>query len=197
MGELLHHSSPAGDELSAAIAGAQAGQAEAFDVLIDAFSKRLFGYFYRLTASRPEAEDLLQELFVRLVHAIRSYEHEGRFDAFLFRIATNLYRDRLRVQRRSGRPASLDELEAGERPAWPATAAAPQAHLERREQARLLDAAVQALPEHEREVVVLRHFSDMSFKDIAELLQAPLGTVLARAHRGLQRIRRALEGHQP
>ena len=89
--------------LSDAIRRAQARDAAAFDELVDAYSGRLYGYFYRLTGSRHDAEDLLQELFVRLVRMIGDYQHDGRFDGWLFRIATNLVRDRVRRSRREAR----------------------------------------------------------------------------------------------
>ncbi len=59
----------------------------AFETLVEIYSPRLYGYFYRLTGRREDAEDLLQEVFVRVVRMIGRYEHENRFDAWLFRIA--------------------------------------------------------------------------------------------------------------
>lgn len=174
------------------VARAQRGDAAAFDALVVAYSPRLYGYFYRLTGARHDAEDLLQEVFVRLVRNIGVYEHEGRFDAWLFRMATNLVRDRVRRGRASraaglepagGRGAEVldDEPDHG--------AADPAEAVHRAEQVDLLQRAIGQLSEAEREVVLLRHFSQLSFRQIAEAMGTPLGTALARAHRGLARLR--------
>src|SRR5262245_5843473 len=98
-------------ELTVLIGRAQKREAAAFDALVDLYASRLYGYFYRLTASREDAEDLLQELFVRLVRMIEQYEHDGRFDGWVFRIATNLVRDRVRRSRKT-RAAGLDAVSA-------------------------------------------------------------------------------------
>src|SRR5262245_1833283 len=105
-------------ELTVLIGRAQKREAAAFDALVDLYASRLYGYFYRLTSSREDAEDLLQELFVRLVRMIEHYEHDGRFDGWVFRIATNLVRDRVRRSRKT-RSAGLDaaaprEMEEGD-----------------------------------------------------------------------------------
>ncbi len=84
----------------------------AFDALVDAYGSRLYGYLYRLTGVREEAEDLLQELFVRLVRTLPQYEHDGKFEEWVFCIATNLARDRLRRARRAPATFSLDADEA-------------------------------------------------------------------------------------
>lgn len=70
--------------------------AEAFDEIVDAYAGRLYGFFHCMLGRREEAEDLVQEVFVRVVKSIPEYREEGRFEAWLFRIAGNLVRDRLR-----------------------------------------------------------------------------------------------------
>ena len=82
--------------LEQAIRRAQAGDPGGFDVLVDAYGPRIYGLAYRLTGSRADAEDLLQEVMLRVVRRIGEYRHQGRFEAWLFRIAANLVRDRAR-----------------------------------------------------------------------------------------------------
>lgn len=182
-------------QLAEVIERARTRDAEAFDLLVDAYGSRLFGYFYRLTGSRDDADDLLQELFIRVVRTIESYRHEHHFDAWLFRIATNLVRDRLR-RLKALRNAGIDgrgNLDGDdpdpleEQPDH--AAAAPHDGLLRAEQVDRLQRAIERLPEQEREVICLRHFSGLSFREIAEAMSTPLGTALARAHRGLARLR--------
>jgi len=178
------------------IARAQRRDPAAFDALVQAYSARLYGYFYRLTGARHDAEDLLQELFVRLVRMIGEYRHDGRFDAWLFRIATNLVRDRLRRAKK----APVVGLEPSQKDWESATldqrsdrmSPDPSEVVHRAEQVDQLQRAIGQLPEAEREVILLRHFSQMSFRQIAELMGTPLGTALARAHRGLARLRKLM-----
>lgn len=184
--------------LAEAIRGAQGGDAAAFERLVDAYTHRIAGFFHRLTGSRHDAEDLAQEVFVRVVRMIGSYEHTGRFEAWIFRIAANLARDRVRLAKRNASPASLG-CDGGTEDggAWSGEVIDPSSEpaderLIRGEARDALNAALARLPDAEREVVLLRHFSQMSFKEIAELMQTPLGTALARAHRGLARLRRMM-----
>ena len=99
------------DPLADLIRRAQQRRPEAYDALIDAYSPRLYGYFYRCTRSQHDAEDLLQEVFVRLVRTIGHYQHDGRFDAWLFRIAANLVRDRGRRARTARQIGSTTDAE--------------------------------------------------------------------------------------
>jgi len=179
------------DPLADLIRRAQQRRPEAYDELIDAYSPRLYGYFYRLTRSRHDAEDLLQEVFVRLVRTIGDYQHDGRFDAWLFRIAANLVRDRFRRVRTSRQmPGATDEQGRDLLADVPDEATdSPAARLERHEQIDRLQQAISQLPEVEREVILLRHFSQLPFREIADIMDTPLGTALARAHRGLARLR--------
>lgn len=188
-------------ELERVIVRARRREPAAFDVLVETYSARLYGFFYRLTGSRHDAEDLLQELFVRLVRTIGHYEHDGRFDGWLFRIATNLVRDRVRRSRKGrairGEAGAADDEEGGPLEQRPDLSAPPPTEsLERAEQIDRMQAAIAQLPEGEREVILLRHFSQLSFREIAELMDTPLGTALARAHRGLARLRELMGGSE-
>ncbi len=186
------------ERLADLISRAQRREAVAFDGLVEAYGPRLYGYFYRLTGSRHDAEDLLQELFVRLVRMIDQYEHSDRFDGWVFRIATNLARDRVRRSKRAGglqapRGTALDEPDPLHE--MPDTSAGqPGDAVQRTEQLDRLQWAIRQLPEAERQVILLRHFSQMPFREIAEIMETPLGTALARAHRGLARLRELMTG---
>ncbi|HWL93280.1 MAG TPA: sigma-70 family RNA polymerase sigma factor [Phycisphaerae bacterium] len=182
--------------LADVIRGAQRGEPAAFDRLVDGFGSRLAGFLYRLTGSRQESEDLVQEVFLRLVRTIGVYEHDGRFEPWLFRIAANLARDRARRAKRgpgfvstSKDAGSGNGAHAGGPPRGSFGCAGVDAGLILNEELDTLNAALQRLPDQEREVILLRHFSEMSFKAIAELTGTPLGTALARAHRGLGHLR--------
>ena len=130
---------------------------------------------------------------LRLVQNLKSYDDRGRFEPWLFRIAANMVRDRIRRSRTLPPTASLsgagDEDDgnlAGQLPGRnltvDAAALAEEASAE-------LQAALMKLDETTRQMVLLRHFGQMSFKEIAGWFSCPLGTVLAKVHRGLKALR--------
>ncbi len=181
--------------LAQIIRDAQRGEPTAFDRLVELFAPRIAGFLFRMTGSRQDSEDLAQEVFLRLVRMIGVYEHDGRFEPWLFRIAANLARDRIRRAARTpgfigeSDSSGLDGNGGGRLRELPAGLASVDAGLVLTEELDELDAALARLPEAEREVIMLRHFSEMSFKEIAAVTGTPLGTALARAHRGLAHLR--------
>jgi RNA polymerase sigma-70 factor (ECF subfamily) len=162
--------------------------------LVRRYSTRVFGLVYRLTGSRDVADDLLQETFLRLVRTIEAYEDAGRFESWLFRIAANLARDRARSTRRRGIPLTLQAgRDDADTPSSRPAVEPPEAGSLRAEVGAKLAACMELLTEGEREVVLLRHYSELSFQEIADVLGVPLGTALARGHRALARLRAALQ----
>lgn len=183
--------------LEALLQRAKNGDSQALAAILDNYAARVFGLLYRLTGSQDSAEDLTQETFLRVARTIAEYDHVGRFEAWLFRIAANLARDRARRIRRRGLGVSLSSTADDEAEADPRLADVsrpdPSVLVEQMELGQRLGQCLERLNEADREIILLRHYSDMSFKDIADLLGIPLGTALARAHRALQRLREQLE----
>ena len=168
--------------------------AGAFDEIVDAYSGRLYGFFHHMLGRREEAEDLVQEVFVRVVKGITEYREEGRFEAWLFRIAGNLVRDRLRREPKEAAIGTVgqDHADDLESRTDRHTGGAAET-LERREDMDRMQKCLAKLPSMEREVILMRHYGELSFAEIAEYTAAPLGTVLARAHRGLAKLRQWME----
>ncbi|MCY2927682.1 MAG: sigma-70 family RNA polymerase sigma factor, partial [Planctomycetota bacterium] len=83
-------------ELLRAITDAQAGGENGFEVILQLYGRRLYGFFYRTTGDGHEAEDLVSELMLRLIRRLKHYQHRDRFESWLFRIAANMARDRIR-----------------------------------------------------------------------------------------------------
>ncbi len=166
---------------------------EALAKLVEAYSPRVFGLLYRLTGVRDVAEDLMQETFLRVIRMIGHYRHVGKFEPWLFRIAGNLARDRARRLGRRGEVASLERGWTGDDSAQPGRPASPtdgpHERLVQQERGRRLEMAMERLSQAEREIVLLRHFSELPFRQIADMLNIPIGTALARAHRALQHLR--------
>ena len=175
-----------------AIASAKAGDADGYAQLLEAYGPRLYAYFFRATGHHHDAEDLLSELSLRLVRSLKGYDDRGRFDHWLFRIAANMVRARIRRIRVAPKVASLsltedadkrlaDRLRGGARTADAAAMAV--------EASEALKVGLAKLDEMTRQMILLRYFGQMSFKELAELFQCPLGTALARVHRGLRALR--------
>lgn len=176
-------------ELARLLRRAQRREPEALAALVEGYGRRVFGLLYRLTGSREAAEDLLQETFLRMVRTIDTYEHDGRFEAWLFRIAANLARDEARRRGRRGGTVSLEAAGEAGLLRTDGGSDSVESRLAGREEERRLQECLGRLPPADREILLLRFFSEMPFREIAELLGVPLGTALARAHRALARLR--------
>ncbi len=177
----------------------QTGDKKAWDTLVDAYWQRLFGYALRATNNAELAQDLVQETFLRIVQRLGRYDDQGKFEAWLFRILVNLVRDHGRSLARHPMQSTVIESD-GERieitDELSGRVAAPYHPLHYRESVDALQVALRKLPEGDRQILLLRHFADMPFKDIARTLNCPIGTVLARAHRALGKLRSLMEvGH--
>ncbi len=183
------------ERLRAVIVSAQAGDPEAYRELLDAYGRRLYGYFLRVTGSHHDAEDLLGEVMLKLVAKLDKYDDRGRFEPWLFRIAANMVRDRIRRAKTRPTPASLSvETETGISRAdqlLAATGSVDDKILIEETSAHLQQALLK-LDATTRDMILMRHFGQMSYKEIADLFQCPLGTALARVHRGLKALRRMM-----
>ena len=168
-----------------------AGEESAFDVLLGRWEKRIRGAIYRLVGSDEEARDLCQEAFLKAYKSLRSFKQEARFSSWLYQIALNLCRDRMR-RRRGKTMVSLDELEEG---GAAMTVAGPTALdlLQERDTRRLVVQAIEALPDEQREVIILKEYQGLTFLEIAQVLDVPISTVKTRLYRGLDQLRARLE----
>jgi RNA polymerase sigma-70 factor (ECF subfamily) len=139
-----------------------------------------------------DARDLCQEAFLKAYRGLGTFKREARFSSWLYQIALNLCRDRLR--RRRGRiSVSLDELdEAGDRGLRTA-APSPLELVEARDLRHQVEDAMATLSAEEREVVILKEYQELTFPEIAEALEVPLSTVKTRLYRGLAQLRHQLE----
>jgi RNA polymerase sigma-70 factor (ECF subfamily) len=163
------------------------GEPAAFDAFFDRYAARLLACLEGMVRDRNVAEDLLQETLVRVWSHIARYREEGRFRAWVFRIATNLALTELRRRRYRG----AVDLDRAARET--ARAPDPHEHLEREERDRLLAEAIERLPDDQRAVVLLRVRGEMSLAEISAALQVPEGTVKSRLHQSVQRLRRDID----
>lgn len=181
---------PSDEELVEAF---QRGDYSAFDRLLERWQRKIHGAIHRIMGSEDETRDLSQETFLRAYRALGSFKKEARFSSWLYQIALNQCRDRMR-RRKLRAAVSLEELfESGDSPLACAPGPSALELLERRELSRTVAAAVQALPEEQREVVVLKEYQGLTFLEIAETLGVPPSTVKTRLYRGLGQLRQQLE----
>jgi RNA polymerase sigma-70 factor (ECF subfamily) len=166
------------------INGCKAGEAESFEKLIDLYARRCYGYFYRLTGKREASDELLSELFVRLVEKISSYKG-GSFGSWLFKIASNIFHDYLR-----GKQQEKKVLEAGKKQVKGKPTEAKESE---KEQIDKLQTHLEQMDADTRELIMLRFYSELSFKEIAQMRGMPIGTVLSKVHRGLKKLRDLME----
>ena len=173
-----------------------AGDREAFRQLVERESRSVIATCTRILGDRAEAEDVAQEAFVIAYRSLASWRSDGSFGAWLARIAV-----RLAIRRagpaQAGRLARPDRRHRSGGPTSGTTAGAtpgdPATTVLRSERDAQLRAAVAALEEPYREVVALRFFAERSLAEIADATDRPLGTVKTHLHRGLARLRRAIE----
>jgi RNA polymerase sigma-70 factor (ECF subfamily) len=163
------------------------GDAAAFDEIVTRYQLRLFRFAYRLLRDRAEAEDAVQETFVRTYKALSTYRPDGFFSSWIYRIALNECRRRIRSRRVT---VGLE---------FAVTAASgpdPQHAALVKERNLLLRKAVDSLPEHYRLVMVLFYFEELSVDQIARTLEISVSAVKVRLHRGRERLATRLE-HTP
>lgn len=159
------------------VARCQAGDLDAFETLVGRYQAVLFKIAARMLGNREEARDATQNTFLKVYENLGSYDPSRRFFSWAYRILTN---DCLNVLR-SRRPEEPFPLEL------PA-AAAPLSALEAADRRRAIQAALLTLPVEQREVVVLRHFGEMSYEEVGGTLGIPVKTVKSRLHAARRRL---------
>lgn len=164
-----------------------AGASLAFDVLVERYQTRLLNFVYRTVGDRERAEDLVQEVFIRVYRHLGRFDQSKKFSTWIYTIASNLAKNELR--NRSRNPlvyfqAMTSGWEDEDRPLeFEDTTARPDDAYERRHLRELVDEAVRRLPAHHRQVFVLRELEGRSYEEIAEMTRCNLGTVKSRLNR--------------
>src|SRR5262245_54022230 len=161
----------------------KAGDRAAFEEIFRLYQKPLANYLYRLTGNRTRAEDLLQDAFLRLWKAAPSYEPSAKVSTYIFRIAHNLFLNEAARRREK----ALESMEAE-------TRSDPASDLNRREIRSAVQKAIEALPEGEREVLLLSEYNGFKYTEISEILGIPVGTVKSRMFSAVQKLKESLKG---
>lgn len=158
---------------------AAAGQADAWDELIDLYGGRLYNLALHFAGSREEAEDLTQEIFLRLHQNLRQYRGDCPLASWALRLSRNLCIDHYRRSRQERRSVRVPEEILAHLPGGDDV----QARAQWREEVEAVHAALREMPEDLAEVVLLRDLQGWSLEEVASSLDLPLGTVKSRLHR--------------
>ena len=187
--------SPAPKDLdeTALIERCRAGDVAAFEPLVEKYRQRVWRLAFQVLRDREEAWDCAQDAFVRAFQSLGSFRGQSAFYTWLFRIAMNVATDRLRSRGAQARAFGTQAIPAEE---WERTAPDPEARpdqvaigVERRER---ISRALDTLPPNARAIIMLSDVEGLSYREIATVLNCPIGTVMSRLHNARKRLRTAL-----
>ena len=172
----------------------------AFNELVKAYERRVFGLVFRMLSSRAEAEDLTQEVFVQVFKAIGTFRGESKLSTWIYRIAVNLCKNRskyLRV-RHTGEQDQLEDVAerlplSQARNANVAQVARPDEAMAGRQVEEIVRQAISEVDENFRECLILCDVEELSYEEIAEITGLPVGTVKSRIFRGRAQLRELVE----
>ncbi len=172
------------------------GNSDSLGVLVARWEGPLFRFVSRMVERPEDARDVCQETFLRLLDKAEAFREGARFSTWMYQIALNLCRDQSRRKRRWGRlmavPQPFDD-DAPKEHAAPATLEThPTAALEERERRLLVRRALSRLPHEQREVLLLKEYEGLKFREIADVLGVPESTVKSRMYAGLDAMRTSL-----
>jgi RNA polymerase sigma-70 factor (ECF subfamily) len=159
------------------------GDDAAWEMVVTSYGRRIYNLSYRYTSRKEEAEDLSQEILIRVYQNLKSYRSEvGSFQNWILRVARNLIIDHYRQARRYPKTGGSEELETMN--IKDDKVPNPQRAAEQVEASRFLQDGLQALSPELKEAIILRDLEGMAYQDIAEMLAVPEGTVKSRINRG-------------
>lgn len=173
---------------------ARKGDQDAFGQLVLAHQNKVYTICVHMVGDREEAADLAQEAFLKAWRSLSGFQGESSFATWMHRLTTNICLDYLRKQARRqniSTAVSLDDEDSG----WsepPDHSQDPQHRLEREERKQALVRALKELPDHHRQIILMREVSGLSYQEIADILNADLGTIKSRISRAREQLRKIL-----
>ena len=183
------------EQVRALINKIQAGNTDAFEPLVTAYEKTLYNLCYKMLGNREDAEDAVQEAFIKIFRALNDYRGDSRFSTWIYRIAVNTCNDMLRRKNRVQVISLYEQQEDGEETELqiPEEGNTPEELLERKLTRESVDQGLQALPEEQRTILLLREIQGLSYEEIAEIQHLDGGTVRSRIHRARKKLCRWLQ----
>ena len=160
-----------------------------FEELAMPLFDQLYNFAHWLTQNPTEAEDLVQETYAKALKGFSSFQPDTNFRAWMYRILRNTF-----LTSRAGlKPTSIVPLDEEDAPEIPASAGTPESIFIEHAQEQLLQSAIEQLPLHFREVLLLCDVEEMSYKEISDALSIPIGTVMSRLSRARKALREILQ----
>jgi RNA polymerase sigma-70 factor (ECF subfamily) len=169
------------------------GDETAWEELVRLHSRQVYGLCFRFTGSGPEAQDLTQEVYLRIFRTLRTFRAaEGSFGTWLTRVTRNLLIDHYRRTRQERATDSIEDQLPMMAESGPTASMRPDRMVAGREASEILQATLQKLSPDLREAVILRDLQEMEYREIAQALEIPEGTVKSRINRGRVELARLL-----
>ncbi|MPN15500.1 ECF RNA polymerase sigma-E factor [bioreactor metagenome] len=178
------------------------GSRERFNELVDLYSQKLYRFAYGLLGNHHDAEEVVQDAFIRAYNALDSFRGDSSFETWMHRITMNLARNKFHWNRRRGEGVNIslsepggseqDSIENSVEIELPDNSGAPDSLLEKVETQDNVIRGINSLPETLKEAMVLRHVKDMPYEEIASVLDCKIGTVKSRIARGRELLREYL-----
>ena len=177
------------------------GNASVFDLLIARHASKLYGTAYALISNHHDAEEVVQDTFVRAYRGLNNFRGDSNLDTWLHRIVSNLARNKYQWNKRRGEQQKISISEKRQNPDggdagdidFADSSRSPQTIKEKEEEDERIMSAIANLPETLRESLVLRHLEDMRYEDIAKLTGANIGTVKSRLSRAREALTKILK----
>ncbi|SFF23736.1 RNA polymerase sigma-70 factor, ECF subfamily [Paenibacillus algorifonticola] len=171
------------------------GDQRAFAELVGLYQDKLFHMAYRMLSNRQEAEDVVQEAFMRVYRNLERYDETLKFSTWIYRIATNLCIDKLRKRKPvySLDAESTDHEGLDGYSMIPSDNRTPESETLLSETQRIIHQAIDSLPPKYKTVMMLRYIEDLSLQEISEVMDIPVTTIKTRVHRGREFLRKKLE----
>jgi len=174
---------------------ALSGDQRAYSDLVNKYRDLIFNLIYRMIGNREEAEDLVQEVFIKAFTALSTFNEQYAFSTWLYKIAVNHCIDALRKKKLRtlplDKPISFKDKELKRE--YPDLSPGPEGKLLSEERAEIVQKAIHSLPEKYRTVILLRHTEEKSYEEISAILNIPLGTVKARLFRARELLKKKLK----
>jgi len=171
------------------------GDQAAFAELVELYQEKLYHMAYRMLNNRQEAEDVVQDTFMRVYNNLERYDDTMKFSTWIYRIATNLCIDRLRKRK----PIYSLDAESSEYEGLdgysmiPSDNRTPESELLLSETQRIIHQAIDTLPPKYKTVMILRYIHELSLQEVGDILDMPVTTIKTRVHRGREFLRKKLE----
>lgn len=163
-----------------------AGDKQAYAHIINKYKNQLYATILRMTKNPQDAQDLVQEAFIKVYRNLDKYDASGSFSGWLYRVAINHCMDEFRKKRHSMTHIEVDEEKV-------VNPNHPELVFLKKEKSRQLERLISTLPEDERLIILLRYVNEISYEEIGEMLDVPISTVRNKLHRGKKKMRETVK----